>query len=121
MNGQQEGQFSIHWGCLILAVVLAAAAVVILITLGWRWLWLVPAAAVALYVLMFVNSVIEDRWRAVTAEHVRRGVPANCSECGEELDVAVSKTRFKTRCPICGDARSGRLSDTSPDRSKKED
>ena len=109
MNGEQEEGFTLHWGCVIVGAILAAGAAVILMTLGWRRLWLVPAAAVGLWVLMFVISVFEDGWLAVTPEHVRRGVPATCTECGEAWAVIAGKTRFKTRCPICGHRGSGDL------------
>ena len=94
---------------MIVGVILAAGAAVILMQLGWRWLWLVPAAAAGLWVLMFVISVFEDGWRTVTPEHVRRGVPASCTECGEAWSVIARKTRFKTRCPICGHRGAGNL------------
>ena len=109
LNGQHEEGFTIHFGCLILGIALAAGAVIILLTLGWRWLWMVPAAAVAFWVLMFVISVFESRWLAVTHEQVRRGVPANCANCGEGLLVAGGATRYKTMCPICGHRGTGRL------------
>jgi len=112
LNGQHEEGFTLHFGCLILGLLLAVGAVVILLTLGWRWLWLIPAAAVAFWALMFVTSVFESRWLAVTPDHVRRGIPANCSECGEELLVVLSGTRFKTVCPICGQRGAARLLDT---------
>ena len=94
---------------MIVGAILAAGAAAIVMILSWRWLWLVPAAAMGLWVLMFVISVFEDGWRTVTPEHVRRGVPATCTECGEEWDVIVGKTRFKTRCPICGHRESSDL------------
>ena len=110
MNGHQEGGFFIHWGCLILTIIAVVGGGVILLTLGWRWLWLVPAFIVAVYALMFINSLVEDRWLAVTEEHVRRGVPGKCSECGYELDVLVRSSNFKTRCPMCGHNTTGQLS-----------
>ncbi len=94
---------------MIVGVILAGSAAVILMILSWRWLWLVPAAAVGLWVLMLVISVFEGGWLAVTPEQVRRGVPATCTECGEEWAVIVGKNRFKTRCPICGHRGSGDL------------
>ncbi len=97
---------------MIVGAILAAGAAAILMTLSWRWLWLVPAAAVGLWVLMFVISVFEDRWRAVTPEHVRRGVPPTCTECGETWSVIAGKKRFKTRCPICGHKGSGDLQES---------
>lgn len=109
MNGQHEEGFTLHWGCVIVGASLAAGAAAILMLLSWRWLWLVPAAAVGLWLLLFAISVLEDGWLAVTPEHVRRGVPATCSECGEGWDVIVGKTRFKTRCPICGHKGAGEL------------
>ena len=109
MNGHHEDGFTLHFGCLILTIALAAGAVMILLTVGWRWLWLVPAAAIAFWALMFVSTVFESRWLAVTPEHVRRGVPANCASCGEELLIVVGSTRFKTTCPICGHRESGHL------------
>ncbi len=109
MNGQHEEGFTLHWGCVIVGVILAGSAAVILMILGWRWLWLVPAAAVGLWVLMIVISVFEGGWLTVTPEHLRRGVPATCTECGEEWAVIVGKNRFKTRCPICGHRGSGDL------------
>ena len=112
MNGQHERGFTLHFGYLIVGITLVAGAAIILLTLGWRWLWLIPAAAVAFWALMFVISVFESRWLAVTPDHVRRGVPANCSECGEELSVVLGATRFKTACPICGHREAGRLLDT---------
>jgi energy-coupling factor transporter transmembrane protein EcfT len=112
VNGQQEEGFTLHWGCLIVGAILSAGAVVIFVTLGWRWLWIIPAAAVGFWAIMLVISVFEDRWLAVTPQHLRRGVPAECSACGEEWDVIVGKTRFKTRCPICGHRGSGDLLET---------
>ena len=97
-----------------MGAILAASAAVILVTLGWRKLWLVPAAAVGLWVLMIAITVFQDRGLAVTPEHVRRGVPATCTECGQEWDVIVGKTRFKTRCPICGHRGSGDLLESGP-------
>lgn len=107
MNGHDEEGFTLHFGCLIVAIAMAAGAVIILVSLGWRWLWMVPAAAAAFWALMFVSSVFESRWLAVTLEHVRRGVPG--ANCGEELLVVVGSTRFKTTCPICGHRGSGHL------------
>ena len=112
MNGKQEGGVHIHWGCLILTIVLVVGSVIVFLALGWRWLWLMPAFVAAVYALMFINSVIEDRWLAVTPEHIRRGVPAKCSECDYELDVVISSSSFKTRCPICGHKSSGHFSDS---------
>ena len=109
MNRQQEQGFTLHWGWVIFGAMLAAGGAAILMTLSWRWLWLVPAAAVGLWVLIFVVSVFEDRWRAVTPEHVGRGVPPTCTGCGETWSVIAGKTRFKTRCPICGHRGSGDL------------
>jgi hypothetical protein len=110
LNGQQEEGFTLHFGCLIVGIALAVAGVIIFLTAGWRWLWLIPAAAVSLWVLMFIVSLFESRWLAVTPEHVQRGVPAHCSQCGEGLSVVISATRFKTRCPICGHRESGHFS-----------
>ena len=109
LSGHQEEGFTLHFGCLILGITLAAGAVFIPLMLGWRWLWLVPAGAVAFWALIFVISVFESRWLAVTRENVRRGVPANCANCGEALLVAGGATRYKTTCPICGHSGSGRL------------
>ncbi len=109
MYGQQEEGFALHWGYVIVGAILAAGTAVILMILSWRWLWLVPAAAVGLWVLLIVISVFEGGWLAVTPEHLRRGVPATCSECGEDWAVIVGKNRFKTRCPICGHRGSGGL------------
>ncbi len=94
---------------MIVGAILAAGAVAILMTLSWRWLWLVPAALVGFWVLMFVISIFEDGWLVVTPEHVGRGVPAACTACGEGWSVKVGKTRFTTRCPICGHKESGNL------------
>ncbi len=109
LNGSQEEGCTLHWGCVAVGTLLGAGAVVIFFTLGWRWLWLVPAAAVAFLVIMFVITIFEDGWLAVTQEHIRLGVPAKCTECGERWSVVVGKTRFKTRCPICGHRGAGNL------------
>lgn len=112
LNGHQEEGFTLHWGYLIVGIALAVGAVIILLALGWRWLWLVPAAAVGLFALGFVSSLFEGRWLAVTPEHVRRGVPATCSECGAEWDLVIGATGFKTRCPIRGHRERGHLLDS---------
>ncbi len=112
MNGQHEEGFTLHWGCVIVGAILAAGAAVILMILSWRWLWLVPAAAVGLWVLMIVITIFEDGWLAVTQEHIRQGAPASCTACGEEWSVKIGKTRFKTRCPICGHTESGDLTES---------
>lgn len=109
MNGLHEERFTLNWGCLVVTAILSIGGVVIVVTLGWRWLWLVPVAAVAIWVLTLVSTILESRWRAVTPEHVERGVPPLCTACGEEWSAVFRARRFRARCPICGHQEKGVL------------
>ena len=107
MTDPQEPRFVLHWGYLMLVVILLITAGSVLLTLGWRWLWIAPAVVGSLILTTFVATLFEDRWRMVTHEDVARGVSPECSDCGHELDILRKTRNFKLRCPVCGKRESG--------------
>jgi len=98
MNDDSHG-CTLHFGYVFFVFV---PGVLILVFMGWRRLWLLLPWVAAIWLLFFVVTLFEDRWRMVTPEDIARGVPAACPNCGEGWDILRKKRRYTVRCPICG-------------------
>lgn len=101
--------FTLHMGRLLGGTLLAIGGVFILAFFGWQSLWVLPAALIAIWMLVAVIDLVENRFLMVTPEHVARGVPPRCTRCEEDWDVVLRRASDKMRCPICGHREKGRL------------
>jgi len=107
VNQDDEPGFTLHFGCVVVVMVILAAIAVVWWLPGRITLWVAGSIVVVVVGAPVVMTLFESRWFLVTAEDRDRGVPGTCPHCHEELTAVIGKRRYTVRCGFCGYRKKG--------------